>query len=294
MKKNFIKDQKLLQYAASAIAFLSVNRADATVIYTDLDPDLVLGGEGAEVNIDINADGTNDFFFNVYSFAGSGTYLGFNFTYTVKVAGASALNGNEFLGTLMTYSGYSAVQVPVLALGEGINGDDNFEGGVATLGGSVQISLSGLPYYGYQFGNWLEADMQYMGFRLNIDTSHYYGWMRLSLNADATLLTIHDYAYQNSANEAIFVGQTATDIENNPLTGTTIFANGNQIHVQLPEDCNVPAVISVYDLAGRKVMVQKAVNGHQVLSAAALPSGNYIVMVGDEALQVKKQVHVQQ
>jgi hypothetical protein len=54
-----------------------------------------------------------------------------------------------------------------------------------------------------------------MGFRINIDKDHYYGWMRVSVNEESTLITIHDYAYENEANKAIFTGQTATAIEEN-------------------------------------------------------------------------------
>ena len=66
MKKNYTTTSRLVQYAASATAFLSIQQADATVVYTDLDPDITLGGEGAESVLDINEDGTDDFYFSIY------------------------------------------------------------------------------------------------------------------------------------------------------------------------------------------------------------------------------------
>lgn len=71
MKNNTLSNKRLIQYAASAAAFLAVNSAQATVAYTDLDPDLAIGGEGGEITIDVNSDGTDDLGFFVYSILGT-------------------------------------------------------------------------------------------------------------------------------------------------------------------------------------------------------------------------------
>jgi hypothetical protein len=86
MKSNTHSNKKLLHYATSAAAFLAINNLQATVVYTDLDPDIMVGGEGAEISLDINSDGNDDFGFFVYSFTGVGTYYGINFTYDFKLA----------------------------------------------------------------------------------------------------------------------------------------------------------------------------------------------------------------
>ena len=145
MKSNTHSNKKLLHYATSAAAFLTINNLQATVVYTDLDPDLMVDGEGGEISIDINSDGNDDFGFFVYSFTGVGTYYGINFTYDFKLAAVSAQNGNELFGSLVTYSSYSAVYTPVLPAGEGINSGDPFAEGGGTLGVSLMVSLSGFP-----------------------------------------------------------------------------------------------------------------------------------------------------
>jgi hypothetical protein len=40
MKSNTHSNKKLLHYATSAAAFLAINNLQATVVYTDLDPDI--------------------------------------------------------------------------------------------------------------------------------------------------------------------------------------------------------------------------------------------------------------
>lgn len=279
-----------MHYAASAAAFLTLNNANGTVVYTDLDPDLAIGGEGGEISIDINADGDDDFTFFLYSFSGTGTYYGINFTYGVKVAGAVALNGNEFVGSVVTYSGYSGVYIPILPSGEGINNDDAFAEGSASLGVSVAISLAGFPYYDYQGGNWLDSDMAFMGFRLNIDKDHFYGWMRVSVSNDATAITIHDYAYEDVANQSIFTGQTATSVIENPLVDVKIYSNEGNIFVTLPTTASNSATVSILDLSGKLVKTENLQNAANTLDCSDLPSGNYLVKVTDGNASVKKQV----
>lgn len=291
-KKNTFSSKKLISYAASATAFLAVNNANATVVYTDLDPDQVIAGEGAEVSLDINDDGINDFTFIVTSLSGTGTYYGISFTYGANIAGAIALNGNEFLGSVTTYSGYSGVYAPVLPSGEGINEDDQFVNGAPTLGISVAVSLLGFPYYDYQAGNWLGVDMGYMGFRLNIDKDRFYGWMRVSVNGSANSITIHDYAYENEANKAIFTDQTATAINENPLAQADIYANGGQVFINLPELNSNNADVNIYDMSGKLVKNQSLSNGNNVCNCNNLPSANYIVHVTEGQLTIKKQIAI--
>jgi Secretion system C-terminal sorting domain len=292
MKNNTPTGNKIMHYAASAAAFLALNNVSGTVIYTDLDPDLAAGGEGGEIILDINEDGDDDFIFVAYGIIGTGTYFGFNFTYDLKLVGASALNGNEFVGSLVSSSGYSAVYSPVLPAGEGINSEDEFAEGAGTLGISLNVSLSGLPYYEVVNGNWLGTEMDFMGFRINIDKDHYYGWMRISVNEDATLITVHDYAYEDEANKAIFTGQTATDIIENPLADTKIFSNGANVYVQLPTEQSHNADIAIFDLSGKQVKAMGQAAGNISLDCSELPNGNYLVYVTEGELSIKKQVNL--
>ncbi len=292
MKKTTKTERKLLQYAASAAAFLLVNPANATIVYTDLDPDGVIGGEGAEISLDINTDGTDDFTFIIYSYAGTATYYGIPFSFDIKAAGGEALDANEFVGSLVTNSGYTNVYVPILAAGEGINSEDNFEGGYGSLAVVAQFSLYGFPYYSFEGGAWLDSEMQFLGFRLGVDKDFFYGWMRVSVNADASQLTIHDYAYEDEANKSIFTGSTASGIEINPLTETVIYTADQNLIINLPTTITTPIDIELFDLQGKLILQLPQVTGSNTINCGGFASGNYIVKLSDPNMQLNKQVHI--
>ena len=130
-----------------------------------------------------------------------------------------------------------------------------------------------------------------MGFRINIDKDHYYGWMRVSVNEESTLITIHDYAYENEANKAIFTGQTATAIEENPLSATEIYSNGTNVFVALPEQVKTETTVNIFDLTGKMVKNYNGVTGSVNFNCDDLPSGNYVVYVTEGELSIKKQVN---
>ncbi|HNV99563.1 MAG TPA: T9SS type A sorting domain-containing protein [Chitinophagales bacterium] len=291
MKKNYTTTSRLVQYAASATAFLSIQQADATVVYTDLDPDITLGGEGAESVLDINEDGTDDFSFSIYSFSGSGTYLGLTFTYGVKAVVGAALNGNEFVGSLVTYSGYSGVYTPVLADDVAIYDGLEFAEGSASLGFNVVVSLLGAPYYSYSGGVWLGTDMAFLGFRLNIDKDRYYGWMRISVSEDASTIIIHDYAYESTANQAIFTGQVATDITTTSVMDADVFASGNTINIQVSAD-ESETTGSMFDLNGKLVKSFGQLTGTSTFTCSDLATGNYIVRLESPTGVYRKQIHL--
>ncbi len=290
MKKFTGTNKKLMQYAASAAAFLMVNETSATIVYTDLDPDGIIGGEGAEITLDINADGNDDFTFIVYSYAGTLTYYGSPISFDLKVAGAEALDNNEFVGSLVTMSGYTNVYIPILAPGEGINNDDNFEGGYGSLAVIVNASLYGFPVYTFEGGPWLDTDMQFMGFRLSIDKDYFYGWMRISVNDEASQLTVHDYAYEAEANKAIFTGSTASDIEVNPLTKAEIYTFDQNLIIALPSDISGPVNLALFDLEGKLVLQLGNITGSNTINCEGFATGNYFVQLTNSDLKYNKQV----
>ncbi len=292
MKKLTASNKKLMQYAASAAAFLMVNEASATIVYTDLDPDGIIGGEGAEITLDINSDGNDDFTFIVYSYAGTITYYGSPISFNVQVAGAEALANNEFLGSIVTVSGYTNVYIPTLAPGEGINDEDNFEGGYGSLAVIVNASLYGFPVYSFEGGAWLDTEMQFMGFRLSIDKDYFYGWMRISVNDEASQLTVHDYAYEDEANKSIFTGSTVSAIINNPLTNAEIFTAGQDLIVNIPTSISTAVDLELYDLEGKLVLQISQISGSNTVNCEGFAGGNYIIRLTDHNLSYNKQVHI--
>ncbi len=272
MKKNFTIDRRLLQYTAAAAAFLAVGPASAAVVYVDLDPDNTIAGEGAEMMIDIDADGTDDFQFIVSSFTGVVSYYGFPVSYGVKVAVANAMGDNEFVGSVQSFSGYTINYLPQLAEGATIGSATEFVTGYGTL--ALSVTVFGSPYYTY--GNWAGAEMDYMGFRLVIDKDYYYGWMRVSVAEDASSITLHDYAYQTNANQSITAGQTTAIDEAPVLDGVQVYSFGATINIQVSADLVEAVDLKIFSLNGELVKHVHAIQQSQAIDCIELPDGNYI------------------
>lgn len=163
-------------------------------------------------------------------------------------------------------SGYTNVYIPTLAPGEGINNDDNFEGGYGSLAIIVNASLYGFPVYTFEGGAWLDTEMQFMGFRLSVDKNYFYGWMRISVNDEATQLTVHDYAYEDEANKSIFTGSTTTEIAINTLTGSEIYSIGQNLIVNLPNTFTTPVDLEIFDLEGKLALRMLQVTGSNTIN----------------------------
>ncbi len=290
--KKYNRVKRLAQYTASAAAFLLINEAGATVVYTDVDPDIVIGGEGAEVSIDINLDGDDDFTFSVYNYAGSLTYYGLLVTFEVNRVSGEAINNNEFFGSVVSYSGYTNIYIHKLTPGEGINDEDNFEQGTGSMAVNVAVSVSGFPYYNIESGQWLDSDMEFLGFRLHIDADYYYGWMRVSVNADATQITIHDYAYENEANKSIFAGMTATDIVSNNLVGVNVYSYNQTLYINQTDVQQGELNVGIYDLEGKLVFSENNITGAIAINCAQLANGNYVTKIEGKTGSLNKQVYL--
>ncbi|MEZ5012827.1 MAG: T9SS type A sorting domain-containing protein [Chitinophagales bacterium] len=281
-------DKKLHYYAAGAAAFLALHPGEANVVYVDLDPDVTIGGEGAFYSLNIDGNGGDDMAFTVYSATGYITYYSLPVSFTVKLAGLAPLGDNELLGNMTSSFGYTFVYAHKLEVGEGINSEDSFTGGYATL--ALNISVFGFPYA--QQGAWAGAEMGYLGFRIADGENWHYGWMRLSVAEDASSLTIHDYAYDDAPDQAIFTGQEATEIFENPLTKTTVYSFGNTVFVALPEAFSGEAGLNIFDLAGHLVYSDKNIGQTMSVALDQIASGNYFVEISDNSFTYRKQVHL--
>ncbi|MGB4931219.1 MAG: hypothetical protein WBP43_14680, partial [Chitinophagales bacterium] len=95
MKRKQFNKYKLSDYSAFAITFLCLHSADAKVVYTDIEPDYVLDSDWDHAVLDIDGNGTGDFWFWNISYYTS--FTGMN--YIEKLwAGAIGDSRNEIAG----------------------------------------------------------------------------------------------------------------------------------------------------------------------------------------------------
>ena len=204
-------NSKIAKYSILAGATLSMLAAckkdepdnnDPNINETDITPDITLAATatGSFTDIDLNSDGIIDLSVGIANY----TYTAYGYNTNFNYAAVDGENGAEILTeTISVNLGGSAYDIELAkALSEG-----------NTIGVS-QVIWYGSGYLGFQgvysgnnlsYGNFLSAD-KYVGVKFLVGTNTHYGWVRMSLNADASSLIIKEYAYHVTPNTAIAAG----------------------------------------------------------------------------------------
>ncbi|MFN3939675.1 MAG: hypothetical protein ACK4IY_03745, partial [Chitinophagales bacterium] len=200
--KSLIKE-KLIAYSALAGTFYAT--ANGQILYTDIDPDILINVDGEAFDLDLNGDLVKDFRFRkvllsteVNSFA---TLSGNVFPAIMYINNiyASALGANAIAGELSPYS----FNYP-FALNEG----DTICENLTWQGGNSQslvysfrylMDLGGGGFSNYivnNEGNWLGGKTdKFLGLQLKIGGDLLYGWVRLDITSGNDSLIIKDYAF---------------------------------------------------------------------------------------------------
>lgn len=211
---------KLTAYSAAAATFLlASNDVQSQIIYENVDPDLIT--EDERIFLDVNADGVNDIWFDLFH---SG-FFGAQYT--------SAYAGNQNPYVQLATNGLlpGAQGIKNFAAGEIIDSADNWDTPPPFFG-DLMGRLLFFDYYscedmlGYiPYGDFVDVSNGIMAFRIEEDGDYKYGWVRLSLPQgpacplplnDVFTIIIHDYAIQNTPNTPIAAAVLGCDTPENP------------------------------------------------------------------------------
>lgn len=228
--------KKLLAYSSAAGAIMAVGQtANAQIVYTDVDPDETV--VGASYNLDLNNDGTTDFILTQGSF-----YTGWS---TVRIL---PQGGAGFISTQYPpASGWGTY-----TFAQALSTDDPINSG-ATFNSSSANSTMSLGFFGsIGAGPFLGQSEKFLGLRFTLDggSTYHYGWARVSMDASGAAVTIHDYAYESTADTEILAGAGAT-----------------------PPPTNYEVTFGVYDGEGE---VTAAVSGTPISSGDMVAEGDTV------------------
>lgn len=283
MKKTL--REKLKAYSITAGAVAATATSQGQVLYTDVNPDVTISGDGNSYDLDLNNDNNIDFEISVLftSYTGGFTFSSGFVNYSSMGTGVNiaAMPNNEVRGNWP------------LALINGAGVQDATYGwyyyGDMPLGGRQEFfsSYSFASYYGGTYagtntftniqGNFNGQTDRYIGLRIDLGGNTHYGWARVDIVDDSTF-TVKDYAIELTPDVSITTGDTGLAQFASPalnVVASDIDDDGNagDISVQFDQASNEASV-----LLYRAIVVKETssaaftlLDAQNLGSAAALP-----------------------
>jgi hypothetical protein len=282
MKKiTSLNKTKLSSYTAFAGAIVAGSAANAQVTYTDVNPDVVADSLNPYA-IDFNNDATPDLIFGVQPLNGSFSSGGQNFTYE----GAFAYG---FLPTGLSVVNPADSTSAVLDCGVSISQASPFgTSSGAILGYAAIIQPINYPF---AVGPWLGVNDKYLGFKFTVGNNNHFGWVRLSVAANAATITIKEYAFNATPDGAINTCQTS-GIENVSVEDkVTIKTTLNDATVNVTPDL-VGGTINLVSMTGQVVKTVAISDVNTTISFEGIESGIYSVAANFNGGSVNKRVYV--
>lgn len=283
MKKNYDRKSKLSSYSAMAGSLLAIaGSADAQIKYTNVNPDSVLTN-GESMVIDLDTNGTPEFVITMSQMTSSSSSSS-----TAYAALITVLNNPNNAVTGSLYSG--AYPLPYAKnLGDTIKASLPWNN--QTLNGGVQYL--GIKVSSAQLGNFLNTNSKFIGVRFMANTNTYYGWIRVSLNAACTQLTVLDYAYQSNGAH-IICGQTnSLGVEENDLSSfVNIHSFEKTVYLDVDKSIQLNGEVQITNLLGENVHTCSLEANTQKIDLSTLNTGIYFVTLHHEKGDVVKKIYI--
>jgi len=288
---------RLKQYTAVASALIAQGNLNAQVVATNLNPDVVVDSLSGPYALDFNNDANPELAFFVQHVSGASSTQGVQFTYEGAVAGAQLSPGVSLLGAMVaggSSSSSSTFQISALNNGDPISTAANFgtsSGGA--LGLDVLVDAGILGQIPIQQGNFLNQSNKFLGAKLTAGANTYYGWVELSVNSNASQITIHGYGYQSTANTGILAGEGANSgLELISLADkVTIVGTPDHVAINVTPDL-IGAKVSFVSMSGQEVNAAILTDVNNTISFDNLSTGIYQVVVSNGTEKTTQRVYV--
>jgi hypothetical protein len=285
---------RLKQYTAVAGALVAQGNVNAQVVATNLNPDVIVDSLSAPYALDFNNDANPELAFFVQHISGASSTQGVQFTYEGAAAGAQLSPGVSLLGATGTGSSSSSFQVSALNNGDPISAAANFgTSSNAALGLDLLVDAGVLGQIPVQQGNFLNQSNKFLGAKLTAGANTYYGWVELSVNSNASQITIHGYGYQATANTQILAGEGGNSgLELISLSDkVTIVGTPEQVNINVTPDV-IGANVSFVSVSGQTLKTEKLTDVNNTLSFDDLSTGIYQVVVSNGTETTTQRVYV--
>jgi hypothetical protein len=261
-------ESKLKTYSTVAAGVIAAGSSvNAQIVYTDIDPDVMLSDSSFYIDLDNNDTADFAIVHINYSY-GSTSFL--------NLVGLQALRNNEVLGDTIVSATYSYVSfLPAV-----LNADDDIDA-------SKEVwynSYYGMMYYNgvygsfnFTGGNWGNASDKYLGLRFKIDNKWHYGWARVDITANGSAFIVKDYAYESYPEKHILAGKQVSVIPPEDNKMIQVFSANQKLFIHTNGAQIEGNVAHIYNTVGQKMKDVKLDVGKNIISINDLSKGIYIV-----------------
>ena len=285
---------RLKQYTAVAGAIVAQGNINAQVVVTDLNPDVIVDSLSAPYSLDFNNDANPELNFFVQHISGSSSTQGVQFTYDGAVAGLNITPGMNLIGAPGTGSSSSSFQLTALNNGDPIASAANFGTSANNILGLDAIFDAGiLGQIPIQQGNFLNQSNKYLGGKLTAGANTLYGWVELSVNSNASQITIHKYAYQSTPNTSILAGEGGNSgLEQVALENkVTIIGTPENVKINVTPDL-IGAAVSIVSMSGQSLKSDVLTDVNNTISFDGISTGIYQVVVSTGTEKTTERVYI--
>jgi hypothetical protein len=297
MKKNSTKElnkSKIASYSAVAGAVLASGGVNAQIVYQDVNPDAVVNNTNSPYALDFNDDANADVSFAVQALdqQGSYSYMGIPFTYNLQGSYALAQAGNNAALQGLISGSMSTFTPSMLLDGNAINNAQTFgDAGALAFAGDLDIPAFGYSNYPVEQGDWLGQTDKFLGVRFSNGANQHYGWVRLDVAADASTITVKDFAFQAQPSTEILAGESVglddVALENKVSIKTQL----EQAIINVTPDL-IGGEIAMIDMSGRDAKVVAITDINTVVDFDSIDTGVYMLTARFENGTVSKKVYV--
>ena len=254
---------ELKTYLSGAATFLAAStQVNATVIYTNIDPDTVISAsypDWGEYSLDLNNDSISELHFTI----NIDPYSGGTYSYYEKISGGKASMVFSHNYSVTTFN-YSSV----------IDSNLNF----SYIGWRIFTSA-------LTISNFNDLNGEYAAIRFSINGGLHYGWIRFA--SGDNWIKIFDYAYESVANAPIKAGQKTggvNGITSNLANQFNLISNDKTLTIETTE---LNYDLTITDLTGKNIFNSNNNNGSQTFSI--VQKGIFLAtLTKDEELHTEK------
>ncbi len=280
----------LKQYSAYSACFLALHKgADSQVVYVDIDPDIVLNEGGQAAELDLDQNGSIDFWFHNNSFT---FYSEYDSSYRImqNILIGPEIDENYIAGTPDQYgTGYGGVYTRYYPYALDINARidtnlnfDNYELQVLALMSIRTDEGDYIANDGFWFIDLGVSTLDhYLGIKFKSgEIVNSYGWIRCDVKDNGRTLIIKDYAYETTPEYPIIAGDTVHYVEvidAIPSEPVYVYSFNETLYVNLKDSAK--AMVTIASISGQTIWKYETTDVNSTVDLTNVANGMYMVTV---------------